>query len=376
MPRLRRRCAAATPRRTRRPTRSSSSFPTTFRRSVARDGRRRSPPAPRRTTTRCWCCRTGSATSSPTPRTSRPATATSAIEAFLENRVGYCEQFAGTFAAMARSLGIPARVAVGFTQGEQQPDGTLRGARPQRPRLAGGLVRRPRLGAVRADPGARAARRRGVHRGAAAAGQPAADRPPRRRPRRPPPTTAPAPTAQAGSAAVPPPARPRRRRPTRSRRLRTSIDPSAARGWSIVVRGRRCSLLRCPSVGAPLAAAPPRRRSPIPPRRSLELWDRALRAAGGDRVPHRPGADPARACPDAWPRDASRPSPTPLQSLAGGGTPRPTLTPTRSRRRRLADDSIHRRRRPARLVRAGRGHRRRLAGASAARVRRYFTVWH
>ena len=48
----------------------------------------------------------------------------SAIESFLENRVGYCEQFAGTFAAMARSLGIPARVAVGFTQGEQQDDGT------------------------------------------------------------------------------------------------------------------------------------------------------------------------------------------------------------------------------------------------------------
>jgi transglutaminase-like putative cysteine protease len=41
----------------------------------------------------------------------------SAIEAFLRQRIGYCEQFAGTFAAMARSLGIPARVAVGFTQG-------------------------------------------------------------------------------------------------------------------------------------------------------------------------------------------------------------------------------------------------------------------
>lgn len=31
---------------------------------------------------------------------------------------GYCEQFSSTFAAMARSLGIPARVAVGFTWGE------------------------------------------------------------------------------------------------------------------------------------------------------------------------------------------------------------------------------------------------------------------
>ncbi|MCD9622461.1 DUF3488 and transglutaminase-like domain-containing protein [Rhabdothermincola salaria] len=42
-----------------------------------------------------------------------------AIVAFLENRRGYCEQFAGTFAAMARSLGIPARVAVGFTWGDE-----------------------------------------------------------------------------------------------------------------------------------------------------------------------------------------------------------------------------------------------------------------
>jgi transglutaminase-like putative cysteine protease len=42
---------------------------------------------------------------------------TSAIEAFLRQRIGYCEQFAGTFAAMARSLGVPARVAVGFTPG-------------------------------------------------------------------------------------------------------------------------------------------------------------------------------------------------------------------------------------------------------------------
>jgi transglutaminase-like putative cysteine protease len=41
----------------------------------------------------------------------------SAIEAFLRQRIGYCEQFAGTFAAMARSLGVPARVAVGFTPG-------------------------------------------------------------------------------------------------------------------------------------------------------------------------------------------------------------------------------------------------------------------
>ena len=47
----------------------------------------------------------------------------SAIEDFLfENQVGYCEQFAGSFAAMARSVGLPARVAVGFTPGQEDPD--------------------------------------------------------------------------------------------------------------------------------------------------------------------------------------------------------------------------------------------------------------
>ncbi len=47
----------------------------------------------------------------------------SAIEAFLRDRVGYCEQFAGTYAAMMRTLGIPARVAVGFTSGVTVADG-------------------------------------------------------------------------------------------------------------------------------------------------------------------------------------------------------------------------------------------------------------
>lgn len=48
---------------------------------------------------------------------------TNAIEAFLDRRVGYCEQFAATFAAMARTLNIPSRVAVGFTQGDLDETG-------------------------------------------------------------------------------------------------------------------------------------------------------------------------------------------------------------------------------------------------------------
>jgi hypothetical protein len=42
---------------------------------------------------------------------------------FLSIRKGYCEQFAGTFAAMARSVGLPARVVVGFTPGVLRSDG-------------------------------------------------------------------------------------------------------------------------------------------------------------------------------------------------------------------------------------------------------------
>jgi transglutaminase-like putative cysteine protease len=45
----------------------------------------------------------------------------SAIDTFLDQRIGYCEQFSGAFAAMARSLGIPARVAVGYTWGDEDP---------------------------------------------------------------------------------------------------------------------------------------------------------------------------------------------------------------------------------------------------------------
>ncbi|MEV4612827.1 DUF3488 and transglutaminase-like domain-containing protein [Kitasatospora sp. NPDC049258] len=41
-----------------------------------------------------------------------------AIKKFLETREGFCVHFAATMAAMARSLGIPARVAVGFTPGQ------------------------------------------------------------------------------------------------------------------------------------------------------------------------------------------------------------------------------------------------------------------
>lgn len=53
----------------------------------------------------------------------QPGHGNSAIENFLRDRIGYCEQFAGTYAAMMRTLGIPSRVAVGFTSGVAVGDG-------------------------------------------------------------------------------------------------------------------------------------------------------------------------------------------------------------------------------------------------------------
>ncbi|HEX9506713.1 MAG TPA: transglutaminaseTgpA domain-containing protein, partial [Acidimicrobiia bacterium] len=46
-----------------------------------------------------------------------------AIVQFLQNKRGFCVQFASAYAVMARSLGIPARVAVGFTHGTLEADG-------------------------------------------------------------------------------------------------------------------------------------------------------------------------------------------------------------------------------------------------------------
>ena len=41
----------------------------------------------------------------------------------LEDRRGFCEQFAGSYAAMARAVGLPSRVAIGFTAGRLERDG-------------------------------------------------------------------------------------------------------------------------------------------------------------------------------------------------------------------------------------------------------------
>jgi len=53
-----------------------------------------------------------------------PGHSYSALQQFLfVTRRGYCEQFAGSYAVMARAVGLPTRVAVGFTPGTLGSDG-------------------------------------------------------------------------------------------------------------------------------------------------------------------------------------------------------------------------------------------------------------
>ena len=49
-----------------------------------------------------------------------PGSSRDAMRRFLTNKIGYCEQYAGAMAAMARSLGLPARVVVGYTTGTRK----------------------------------------------------------------------------------------------------------------------------------------------------------------------------------------------------------------------------------------------------------------
>lgn len=58
--------------------------------------------------------------------TVQPGHSGSDLENFLfRTHRGYCEQYAGAYAAMARVIGLPARVAVGFTPGESDGNGNF-----------------------------------------------------------------------------------------------------------------------------------------------------------------------------------------------------------------------------------------------------------
>jgi hypothetical protein len=53
-----------------------------------------------------------------------PGTSGDRMVDFLTEKRGYCEQYAGTMAVMVRAAGIPARVALGYTPGREQKDGS------------------------------------------------------------------------------------------------------------------------------------------------------------------------------------------------------------------------------------------------------------
>lgn len=53
-----------------------------------------------------------------------PGTGVAGLETFLfDTHAGYCEQYAGAMAAMARIAGIPSRIGIGFNPGEPEADG-------------------------------------------------------------------------------------------------------------------------------------------------------------------------------------------------------------------------------------------------------------
>ena len=82
---------------------------------------RRSRQASRQRTTSSGPCRATSAPSTST--TSAPPRRDYPLPAFLfRDKVGYCQQFSGAMALMLRMLGIPARVAAGFTPGSYNAD--------------------------------------------------------------------------------------------------------------------------------------------------------------------------------------------------------------------------------------------------------------
>ncbi|MEU0373932.1 DUF3488 and transglutaminase-like domain-containing protein [Streptomyces sp. NPDC006283] len=55
----------------------------------------------------------------------RSGTGAAAVSRFLKDKKGFCVHFSFSMAAMARTLNIPARVAVGFQPGTTQSDGTV-----------------------------------------------------------------------------------------------------------------------------------------------------------------------------------------------------------------------------------------------------------
>ena len=113
------------------------------------------------------CCATCAATRF-TYTESPPASAENLDGFLFDAKSGYCQQYSGAMALLLRMGGVPARVSTGFTSGSYDRKAKrVRGPRPRRPLVGGGLVRRHRLGDVRPDARLRAralAARRGRRR--------------------------------------------------------------------------------------------------------------------------------------------------------------------------------------------------------------------
>ena len=109
-----------------------------------------------------------------------PGTSGDDLVDFLRLKRGYCEQYAGTMAVMVRAAGVPARVALGYTPGSTERDGTRLitsddahawvevyfddlGWVPFDPTpIAAGRRGRPGLGTAGGHPGQRRGQRRGA----------------------------------------------------------------------------------------------------------------------------------------------------------------------------------------------------------------------
>lgn len=57
-------------------------------------------------------------------RASEPDSTAGLVDFLTRTRSGYCQQFAFAMAALARLVGIPSRIAVGYTAGTKQPNGS------------------------------------------------------------------------------------------------------------------------------------------------------------------------------------------------------------------------------------------------------------
>ena len=248
-----------------------------------------------------------------------------ALQAFLEQRRGFCEQYASAMAAMLRLAGVPSRVAVGFTPGARQQDGSSWSPRTRRtpgPRpgsTGAGWVRfEPTPAAAAASARPPYARARAVD--PRRAGRSARTSTPGAR--------RPATTRRRDAARAQGPAR--RRRPERAARHRPSRArrPPARRSAASPSAPVRCCCSRLPALlhlaAAPAALAAPRRR-------------RGLGAAARRRHRRRarlarrrqPRAAAARlAAEQALPRRPPR--------ALGRGSPRRRARPLRPSRRRPA----------------------------------------